>query len=108
MEKDFTKVYSRSSFESLYFYVSSLKVSVSDLRKKNKGKVTPRDLEIEVSVSDLRNKFDGGLIQNHRFNLFNFMGLVQSLIPRNIGRALLTFFGTRTATGGQLAHFRRS
>ena len=59
MEKDFTKVYSRSSFESLYFYVSSLKVSVSDLRKKNKGKVTPRDLEIEVSVSDLRNKFDG-------------------------------------------------
>ena len=59
MEKDFTKVYSRSTFESLYFYVSSLKVSVSDLRKKNKGKVTPRDLEIEVSVSDLRNKFDG-------------------------------------------------
>ena len=50
MEKDFTKVYSRSTFESLYFYVSSLKVSVSDLRKKNKGKVTPRDLEIEVSV----------------------------------------------------------
>ena len=69
MEKDFTKVYSRSSFESLYFYVSSLKVSVSDLRKKNKGKVTPRDLEIEVSVSDLRNKFDGGWL-----NLITQMG----------------------------------
>lgn len=62
MEGDFTKVFIHVRLlKSFFFYVSSLRVSVSDLRKKNKAKVTPGDLEIEVSVSDLRKKFDGAV-----------------------------------------------